>query len=146
MYDDTMFIGRKFHAPIAYEGALKLKEVTYIHAEAYAGGELKHGPIALLSERFPVIALAPHDDVYEKMVSNIEEVRARKAPVYAFVTKGDVNVAAVAKRVIELPKVHPLLQPIVSTVPLHLLAYYVGVEKGYNVDRPRNLAKSVTVE
>ncbi len=145
-YDDAIFIGRKFHAPIAYEGALKLKEVTYIHAEAYAGGELKHGPIALLGEHFPVIALAPNDDVYEKMVSNIEEVKARQAPVYAFVTKGDVNVAAIAKRVIELPKVHPLLQPIVSTVPLHLLAYYVGVEKGYNVDRPRNLAKSVTVE
>ncbi len=145
-YDDAMFIGRKFHAPIAYEGALKLKEVTYIHAEAYAGGELKHGPIALLGERFPVIALAPRDDVYEKMVSNIEEVKARKAPVYAFVTKGDVNVAAIATKVLELPKVHPLLQPIVSTVPLHLLAYYVGVEKGYNVDRPRNLAKSVTVE
>ncbi len=145
-YEDAMYIGRKFHAPIAYEGALKLKEVTYIHAEAYAGGELKHGPIALLGPTFPVIALAPRDDVYEKMVSNIEEVKARKAPVYALVTKGDVNVASIARRVIELPHVHPLLQPIVSTVPLHLLAYYVGVEKGYNVDRPRNLAKSVTVE
>ncbi|OIP77113.1 MAG: glutamine--fructose-6-phosphate aminotransferase [Parcubacteria group bacterium CG2_30_44_11] len=145
-YEDVMFIGRKFHAPIAYEGALKLKEVTYIHAEAYAGGELKHGPIALLGKQFPVIALAPHDDVYEKMVSNIEEAKARQAPVFAFVTKGDVNVVAIANRVIELPKVHPLLQPIISTVPLHLLAYYVGVERGFNVDRPRNLAKSVTVE
>lgn len=145
-YDNAIFIGRKLHAPIAFEGALKLKEVTYLHAEGYAGGELKHGPIALLSPTFPVIALAPHDDVYEKMVSNIEEVKARKAPVYAFVTKGDVNVAAIADMVIELPSVHPLLQPIVSTVPLHLLAYYVGVAKGYNVDRPRNLAKSVTVE
>jgi len=144
--EHAMFIGRKFHAPIAYEGALKLKEVTYIHAEAYAGGELKHGPIALLGKDFPVIALAPQDDVYEKMVSNIEEVKARKAPVYAFVNKGDVNVAAIADQVIELPKVHPLLQPIVTTVPLHLLAYYVGVARGYNVDRPRNLAKSVTVE
>ncbi len=145
-YDNAMFIGRKLHAPIAFEGALKMKEVTYIHAEGYAGGELKHGPIALLSPTFPVIALAPRDDVYEKMVSNIEEVKARKAPVFAFVTKGDVNVAAIADRVIELPSVHPLLQPIVATVPLHLLAYYVGVAKGYNVDRPRNLAKSVTVE
>ncbi len=144
--EHAMFIGRKFQAPIAYEGALKLKEVTYIHAEAYAGGELKHGPIALLGKDFPVLALAPQDDVYEKMVSNIEEVKARKAPVYAFVTKGDVNVAAIANHVIELPKVHPVLQPIVMTVPLHLLSYYVGVERGYNVDRPRNLAKSVTVE
>lgn len=145
-YDNALFIGRKFHSPIAYEGALKLKEVSYLHAEAYAGGELKHGPIALLGPSFPVIALAPHDDVYEKMVSNIEEVRARQAPVYAFVSKGDTHVGSLAKRTVELPRVHPLLQPIVSTVPLHLLAYYVGVAKGYDVDRPRNLAKSVTVE
>ena len=145
-YRDAIFIGRKFHAPIAYEGALKLKEVAYIHAEAYAGGELKHGPIAMLDENFPVIALAPQDDVYEKMLSNIEEVRARRAPVLAFVTEGDTHVTALATDMIVLPRVHPVVQPIVTTVALHLFAYYVGVAKGLNVDRPRNLAKSVTVE
>jgi glucosamine--fructose-6-phosphate aminotransferase (isomerizing) len=145
-YRDAMFIGRKFHAPIAYEGSLKLKEVTYIHAEAYAGGELKHGPIALLDENFPVIALVPQDDVYEKMVSNIEEVKARKAPVLAIATEGDKNIAALVDDVIYVPKVHPIVQPIVSVIPTYLFAYYVGVAKGINVDRPRNLAKSVTVE
>ncbi len=143
---DMMYIGRHMHAPIAYEGALKLKEVAYIHAEAYAGGELKHGPIAMLGEHFPVFALAPEDAVYQKMISNIEEVRARKAPVIALATDGDLAIRSIANDVIYVPKVHPLLQPIVSTVPLQLFAYYVGVAKGLNVDRPRNLAKSVTVE
>lgn len=143
---DAIFIGRKFHTPIAYEGSLKLKEVAYIHAEAYAGGELKHGPIAMLEKNFPVIALAPQDDVYEKMISNIEEVKARQAPVLAIGTEGDTALAELADDVLYVPKVHPLVQPVVTTVPLHLLAYYVGVAKGYNVDRPRNLAKSVTVE
>ena len=141
-----MFIGRKFHAPIAYEGSLKLKEVTYIHAEAYAGGELKHGSIALLDENFPVIALVPQDDVYEKMVSNIEEVKARKSPVLAIATEGDKHIAELVDDVIYVPKVHPIMQPLVSTIPTYLFAYYVGVAKGLNVDRPRNLAKSVTVE
>jgi len=145
-YRDAIFIGRKFHTPIAYEGALKLKEVAYIHAEAYAGGELKHGPIAMLDEKFPVIALAPQDDVYDKMVSNIEEVKARKAPVLAFATEGDTILRELVDDVIYVPKVHPIVQPIVTTVPLHLFAYYVGIAKGLNVDRPRNLAKSVTVE
>lgn len=145
-YSNAMFIGRKLHTPIAYEGALKLKEVTYTHAEAYAGGELKHGSIALLDEAFPVVALVPQDDVYEKMISNIEEVRARKAPILAIATEGDRQISALADEVLFVPKVHPILQPIVSTIPLQLLAYYVGVEKGLSVDRPRNLAKSVTVE
>lgn len=145
-YKDAMYIGRKFHAPIAYEGSLKLKEVTYIHAEAYAGGELKHGSIALLDEDFPVIALVPQDDVYEKMISNITEVKARKAPVLAIANVGDTQIQAIADDVIYVPKVHPIVQPIVSTIPLYLFAYYVGVAKGLNVDRPRNLAKSVTVE
>jgi glucosamine--fructose-6-phosphate aminotransferase (isomerizing) len=145
-YRDAMYIGRKLHTPIAYEGSLKLKEVTYIHAEAYAGGELKHGSIAMLDENFPVVALVPQDDVYEKMVSNIEEVKARKAPVLAVATEGDVHIKEVADDVLYIPRVHPILQPIVSTIPLQLLAYYIGVEKGLNVDRPRNLAKSVTVE
>lgn len=143
---DAMYIGRTFHAPVAAEGALKLKEVTYIHAEAYPGGELKHGSIAMLDESFPVIALVPQDDVYEKMISNIEEVRARKAPVIAIATEGDESIRDLVDDVIFVPKVHTLLQPIVSTIPLHLFAYYVGVAKGLNVDRPRNLAKSVTVE
>ena len=145
-YENAMYIGRKFHAPIAYEGALKLKEVTYIHAEAYAGGELKHGSIALLDENFPVVALVPEDDVYEKMISNIEEVKARKEPILAITTEGEKQVAEIADDVIYVPKMHPIVQPIVSTIPTYLLAYYVGEAKGLNVDRPRNLAKSVTVE
>lgn len=143
---DMIFIGRKFHTPIAYEGSLKLKEVAYIHAEAYAGGELKHGPIAMLDADFPVVALAPQDDVYEKMISNIEEVRARKAPVLAFGTVGDSHLSSLASDTIFMPKVHPIIQPIISTVLLHLFAYYVGTARELNVDRPRNLAKSVTVE
>lgn len=143
---DFMYIGRTMHAPIAYEGALKLKEVTYIHAEAYAGGELKHGPIALLGPDFPVFAVAPEDAVYEKMLSNIEEVRARKTPVILLTTDNAPGVESVADDIIYMPKVHPILQPIISTIPLQLFAYYVGVAKGLNVDQPRNLAKSVTVE
>lgn len=145
-YKDAMYIGRKFHAPIAYEGSLKLKEVTYIHAEAYAGGELKHGSIALLDENFPVFAIVPEDDVYEKMISNIEEVKARKAPIVAITTEGEQQCANLADDVIYIPKTHPICQPILSVIPTYLLAYYVGVAKGLNVDRPRNLAKSVTVE
>lgn len=145
-YKDAMFIGRKFHTPIAHEGSLKLKEVTYIHAEAYAAGELKHGSIAMLDEQFPIIALAPKDDVYEKMVSNIEEAKARRAPILAITTEGQTDMEELADDVIFVPKVHPALQPIVTTIPLQLLAYHIGVAKGLNVDRPRNLAKSVTVE
>lgn len=145
-YENFMYLGRTSHVPIAYEGALKLKEVTYIHAEAYAGGELKHGSIALLSPQFPVCALVPQNDVYEKMLSNIEEVKARNAPVIALATAGDMRIGSIADDVIYLPAVHPALQPILSTIPLQLFAYYIGVERGLNVDRPRNLAKSVTVE
>lgn len=145
-HSNMMYIGRTFHAPIAAEGALKLKEVSYIHAEAYAGGELKHGSIALLGPDFPVVAIAPHDSVYTKVLSNIEEVRARKAPVIMIATEGDLDAERLADEVIYIPRVHPILQPIVSTVPLQLLAYYTGVAKGINVDQPRNLAKSVTVE
>lgn len=141
-----LFIGRQQHAPIAAEAALKLKEVSYIHAEAYPAGELKHGPLALLDASMPVVAIAPQDATYEKMVSNIQEVCARQAPVVAVVTKGDTTVSNLATHTIEIPRVHPTVQPLVSTLPLHLFAYYVGVAKGLNVDRPRNLAKSVTVE
>lgn len=145
-YRDFMYIGRKFHAPLANEGSLKLKEVTYIHAEGYAGGELKHGSIAMLDENFPVFAIVPQDDVYEKMISNVEEVKARSAPVLALATEGDKNIAEIADDVIYIPETHPIVQPILSTIPMQLFAYYVGLEKGLNVDRPRNLAKSVTVE
>ncbi len=145
-YDNMMLIGRKLHAPIASEGALKIKEVTYIHAEGYAGGELKHGPIALLHDGLPVIALLPQDDVYEKMYSNVEEVKARRAPVLAIANIGDEKIGKLADDVIFTPKTHPILQPIVTSVVLQLLSYYTGVGKGYDVDRPRNLAKSVTVE
>lgn len=141
-----MYIGRGSHAPLAYEGALKMKEVTYIHAEGYPAGELKHGSIALLSPEVPVVALLPQQDVYEKMVSNIEEVKARRAPVIVIAQEGDMAAAALGDDVIYLPTVHPVLQPILSTIPLQLLSYYVGVAKGLDVDRPRNLAKSVTVE
>lgn len=145
-YENAMFIGRKLHTPIAYEGALKLKEVSYIHAEGYAGGELKHGSIALLDENFPVIALLPQDDVYDKMRSNVEEVKARNAPIIAIAHDHDIDAADLADQVIAIQQTHPLIQPIVSTLPLHLLAYYIGLNRGHNVDRPRNLAKSVTVE
>ncbi|QQR65300.1 glutamine--fructose-6-phosphate transaminase (isomerizing) [Candidatus Kaiserbacteria bacterium] len=145
-YRDMMYIGRHMHAPVAYEGSLKLKEVTYLHAEAYAGGELKHGPIAMLDSDFPVMAIVPQDAVYEKMVSNIEEVKARNAPVIAIATEGDTRIGELVDDVIFIPKVHPIVQPILSVIPLQLFAYYVGVARGLNVDRPRNLAKSVTVE
>jgi glutamine---fructose-6-phosphate transaminase (isomerizing) len=143
---DMMYIGRQLHAPIAYEGSLKLKEVSYLHAEAYAGGELKHGSIAMLGPDFPVLAIAPEDAVYAKMVSNIEEVRARKAPVILLTTKGAPGAVDLATDVLYMPKVHPILQPIIATIPLQLFAYHVGVARGLDVDQPRNLAKSVTVE
>ena len=146
MVHDMMYIGRGVYAPLAYEGALKLKEVSYLHAEAYAGGELKHGSIALLSPEFPVFAIAPENALYEKMVSNIAEVRARRAPVILLTTEGVTGAALIADDFIFMPKVHSLLQPIVTLVPLQLFAYYVGIARGLDVDQPRNLAKSVTVE
>ncbi len=144
--ENCMYIGRKWHAPLAYEGALKLKETTYIHAEGYPAGELKHGSIALLGPDFPVIALAPLDEVYEKTMSNVEEVKARRSPVILITTDDNHGASEITPDVIEVPKVHPMLQPILTTIPLQLLAYYIGVARGLNVDQPRNLAKSVTVE
>ncbi|MFM2423623.1 MAG: hypothetical protein RLZZ70_8 [Candidatus Parcubacteria bacterium] len=141
-----MFIGRKWHAALASEGALKLKETTYIHAEGYPAGELKHGSIALLTKDFPVIALAPEDEVYEKVMSNVEEVKARQSPVILITTEGNRSASEITPDVIEVPKVHPMVQPILTTIPLQLLAYYIGVARGLDVDKPRNLAKSVTVE
>ncbi len=143
---NALYIGRKYNMPIALEGALKLKEVSYVHAEGYGAGEMKHGPIAMIEPSFPTVAIAPRDSVYAKMISNIEEIKARKGPVIAVATEGDTEIAKKADEVIHIPETHEMLTPILSVVPLQLLAYYVGVAKGYNVDRPRNLAKSVTVE
>ena len=145
-YDDFLYIGRKYNAPIAYEGALKLKEISYIHAEGYAAGEMKHGPLAMIDETFPTVAIAPQDSVYEKMISNIQEIRARKGPVLAVSTEGDENIRDSASHVIFIPKTLEMLTPILSAVPLQLLAYYMATIRGHAVDRPRNLAKSVTVE
>ena len=141
-----LYLGRGINYPIALEGALKLKEISYIHAEGYAAGEMKHGPIALIDEDMPVVVLSPKDRLYEKSVSNLMEVRARSAPVIAFVTEGDHGLDQVADHVFAIPAVHPLLTPILFTVGLQLLAYHIAVLRGVDIDRPRNLAKSVTVE
>ncbi|MER3555594.1 MAG: glutamine--fructose-6-phosphate transaminase (isomerizing) [Meiothermus sp.] len=143
---DYLFLGRHIQAPTAYEGALKLKEISYIHAEAYPAGEMKHGPIALIDERLPVVVLATQSPFYEKTVSNIQEVRARGGRVIAIATEGDQEVKRFAQDVIYVPKIHHLLAPVVSVVPLQLLAYETAVFLGRDVDQPRNLAKSVTVE
>ena len=141
-----LYLGRGINYPIALEGALKLKEISYIHAEGYAAGEMKHGPIALIDEDMPVVVLSPKDRLYEKSVSNLMEVRARNAPVIAFVSEGDHELDQVASHVFAIPDVHPLLTPILFAVGLQLLAYHIAVLRGVDVDRPRNLAKSVTVE
>ncbi|WP_243093460.1 glutamine--fructose-6-phosphate transaminase (isomerizing) [Thermus thalpophilus] len=143
---DFLFLGRHVQTPTAYEGALKLKEISYIHAEAYPAGEMKHGPIALIDEHLPVVVLATQGPLYEKTLSNIQEVRARGGRVIAVATEGDEEIKKLAQDVIYVPEVHPLLAPIVSVVPLQLLAYEVAVLLGRDVDQPRNLAKSVTVE
>ncbi|RTH98039.1 glutamine--fructose-6-phosphate transaminase (isomerizing) [Thermus scotoductus] len=143
---DFLFLGRHVQAPTAYEGALKLKEISYIHAEAYPAGEMKHGPIALIDEHLPVVVLATRGPLYEKTLSNIQEVRARGGRVIAIATEGDAEIPKLAQDVLYVPEVHPLLAPIVSVVPLQLLAYEIAVLLGRDVDQPRNLAKSVTVE
>jgi len=143
---DFLYLGRGLQYPIALEGALKLKELSYIHAEGYAGGEMKHGPIALIDDGFPVVALAPRDASYERMLGNIEEVRAREGQVIAVVQTGDKLVASKAHHVIEVPPAADLLAPLITVIPLQLLAYHIAVRRGCDVDQPRNLAKSVTVE
>jgi glucosamine--fructose-6-phosphate aminotransferase (isomerizing) len=143
---DFLYLGRGLQYPIALEGALKLKELSYIHAEGYAGGEMKHGPIALIDDGFPVVALAPRDGSYERMLGNIEEVRAREGQVIAVVQTGDKLVASKAQHVIEVPAAADLLAPLITVIPLQLLAYHIAVRRGCDVDQPRNLAKSVTVE
>jgi glutamine---fructose-6-phosphate transaminase (isomerizing) len=147
---DFLFLGRGMHYPIALEGALKLKEISYIHAEGYPAGEMKHGPIALIDEQMPVVAIAPDDAVFEKMVGNVQEAKARGGSVLAFTTIGDPRMSAVldpARDVeVAMPRTSPLLTPVVMTIPLQLLAYHIAVRRGCDVDQPRNLAKSVTVE
>lgn len=144
--EDFLFIGRGLHYPVALEGALKLKELSYIHAEGYPAGELKHGPIALISEAVPVVVLVPDDAVRAKTLSNMKEVESRGAQIIAVTDVIDDEIRSVARDVLEVPVVHPLLMPLVFTVPLQMLAYHVAVHRGTDVDQPRNLAKSVTVE
>ena len=141
-----IYLGRGYNYPAALEGALKLKEISYIHAEGYPAAEMKHGPIALIDEQMPVVVIATTDSVYEKTISNIQEIKARKGRVVAIVTEGDETVCDIADYCIEVPKTDERFAPLVSAIPLQLLAYYIAVTKGTNVDQPRNLAKSVTVE
>lgn len=141
-----LYLGRGYNFPVALEGALKLKEISYIHAEGYPAAEMKHGPIALIDKEMPVVVIATNDSSYEKIVSNIQEVRARKARVISVVTRGDQLIPRMSEFVIEVPAVHEALMPMVSVIPLQLLSYHIAVMRGCNVDQPRNLAKSVTVE
>jgi len=141
-----LYLGRGYSYPVALEGALKLKEISYIHAEGYPAAEMKHGPIALIDSDMPVVVIATHNELYEKVLSNIQEIKARQGRVIALVSRGDDTIARIADEVIELPDVLECLEPLVATIPLQLLAYHVAVCKGKNVDQPRNLAKSVTVE
>ena len=143
---NALYLGRGYNFPVALEGALKLKEISYIHAEGYPAAEMKHGPIALIDDMMPVVFVAPRDAVYQKVVSNVEEVKARGGRVIAIVTEGDTGVARLADHKIEIPETLDLLTPVLSVLPLQLLAYYIAVRRGCNVDQPRNLAKSVTVE
>jgi glucosamine--fructose-6-phosphate aminotransferase (isomerizing) len=141
-----LYLGRQFLFPVALEGALKLKEISYIHAEGYPAAEMKHGPIALVDEATPSVFLVPRGAVFDKVMSNLEEIKARGGPVIAIASEGDEDVAAKADEVIPIPEVPEYLQPLVSVVPLQLLAYEVALLRGCDVDKPRNLAKSVTVE
>lgn len=141
-----LYLGRGYNFPVALEGALKLKEISYIHAEGYPAAEMKHGPIALIDDHMPVVFIATRDSSYDKIVSNIQEVKARKGVVIAIVTEGDVLIPKMADFTIEVPSTHEILMPLVSVVPLQLLSYHIAVMRGCNVDQPRNLAKSVTVE
>ncbi|HRN73814.1 MAG TPA: isomerizing glutamine--fructose-6-phosphate transaminase, partial [Ginsengibacter sp.] len=146
MSSDALFLGRGYNFPIALEGALKLKEISYIHAEGYPAAEMKHGPIALVDEKLPVVFVATKDEHYLKIVSNIQEVKARKGKVIAIASEGDTTIRSMADDVFYVPEANEIIAPLISVVPLQLLAYYMGVARGCDVDKPRNLAKSVTVE
>ena len=143
---NCLYLGRGYNFPVALEGALKLKEISYIHAEGYPAAEMKHGPIALIDESMPVIVIAPNQGHYDKVVSNIQEIKARSGKIIAVVTKGDTQVRALADHVIEIPETSEPFTPLLTTIPLQLLSYHIAVMRGCNVDQPRNLAKSVTVE
>jgi len=143
---DVLFLGRGTQFPIALEGALKLKEISYIHAEGYAAGEMKHGPIALIDAALPVVVLCPKDRNHEKTLGNMQEVRAREGRVLVVATQGDRDAAALAEAVFTMPETHEAVLPLLSVIPLQLLSYHVSVLRGLDVDQPRNLAKTVTVE
>ncbi|MGA2091412.1 MAG: SIS domain-containing protein, partial [Endomicrobiales bacterium] len=144
--NDFLYLGRHLNYPIALEGALKLKEISYIHAEGYAAGEMKHGPIALIDENMPIMVVATQGKVYEKIVSNIEEAKARGGIIIAIATEGDTAIKTKSLHQIYVPPVNELFSPILNVIPMQLFAYYVAVFLGCDVDQPRNLAKSVTVE
>ena len=144
--DNALFLGRGIFYPIAKEGALKLKEISYIHAEGYPAAEMKHGPIALIDKNMPVVVIATNKGHYEKIVSNVQEIKSRNAKIISIVTKGDESVKLLSDHVIEIPEVTEALVPILASVPLQLLSYHIAIMRGCNVDQPRNLAKSVTVE
>jgi glucosamine--fructose-6-phosphate aminotransferase (isomerizing) len=141
-----LYLGRGINFPVALEGALKLKEISYLHAEGYPAAEMKHGPIALIDEDMPVVFIATKDLIYDKVISNIEEVRARKGKIIAIATEGDKKITNLADHIIYIPESSQALVPILAAIPLQLLAYYIAVKRGCDVDQPRNLAKSVTVE
>ena len=143
---NCLYLGRGYNFPVALEGALKLKEISYIHAEGYPAAEMKHGPIALIDERMPVVVIAPKQGHYDKIVSNIQEIKSRSGIIVAVVTKGDTQVRELADYIIEIPETSDALSPLITTIPLQLLSYHIAVMRGCNVDQPRNLAKSVTVE
>jgi len=143
---NVLYLGRQYLYPVALEGALKLKEISYVHAEGYPAAEMKHGPIALVDEGTPSVFLVPRGAVFDKVMSNMQEIKARGGPVIAVASENDHEVAAVADEVIEVPDVPEYLQPVVAAVPLQLLAYEIALLRGCDVDKPRNLAKSVTVE
>jgi len=144
--NNCLYLGRGYNFPVALEGALKLKEISYIHAEGYPAAEMKHGPIALIDESMPVVVIATKKGHYEKVVSNIQEIKSRNGKIIAVVTKGDTTVREIADHVIEIPETEEALTPLLTTIPLQLLSYHIAVMRGCNVDQPRNLAKSVTVE
>jgi glucosamine--fructose-6-phosphate aminotransferase (isomerizing) len=144
--DHCLYLGRGINMPTAYEGALKLKEISYIHAEGYPAGEMKHGPIALFDEDMPVILIAPNDPWYEKMISQIEQTKSRGAPAVVMATDGDELIPTMADHIIWVPEVHWMLSPAILVIPLQMLAYHIAAMRGLDVDQPRNLAKSVTVE
>lgn len=141
-----LYLGRGFNYPVALEGALKLKEISYIHAEGYPAAEMKHGPIALVDSEMPVVFIATHHQLYQKIISNMQEVISRGGRILAIVTEGDETVKSMVDHVVEVPATLACLAPLLSVIPLQLLSYHVAVAKGFDVDQPRNLAKSVTVE